>query len=150
MEAATKNKDITPERLVELLKTGRKGRPCAIPKEQAYFLTQGMLSGDTMRTTTNRYYRAFGLSVIEASFSDNAALFKDGKRLKYCGVLEQLGRAGALFEKDKLTTDELIDITETAIELIKAGEKSKEVERRVRNMRINLPLIRIWNAESQN
>ena len=154
MEAATKNKYITPEDIVR--QTGdkkRKGRPCAIPKDKIYILTNGMLAGKTWRQTTNNYYQGLGLGVI-GTVTDNdeesLTLFQDGKRLKYCGVLEQLGRAGALFEKDKLTADELIDIAETAIELIKAGEKSKEVERRVRNIRRNLPLIRIWNAESQN
>lgn len=145
MEAATKNKYITPERLIELTKTGRRGRPHVIPKEHAYFYTQGMICGDTMRTTTNKYYRALGLDVIKQWFNEDVALFKDNKRIKYCGVLEQLGRAGALWEKDKLTDDELLDITERALELIRAGEKSKEIERRIRNMRANAPLLRIWD-----
>lgn len=146
MEAATENNYITKERLLKLIKTGRRGRPCAIPKEHAYFLTQGMISGDTMRVTTNKYYRALGLDVIKTYSEEDAALFISGKKTKFCGVLEQIGRAEMAWEKEKITDQELYYIIDTVLELLKAGEPSKEVEQRARNLRTNLPYIRILSA----
>ena len=145
MEADTENKYITPERLLKLTKTGERGRPPAIPKEHAYFYTQGMISGDTMRTTTNKYYRALGLSVIESYSKEDAAIFTDGKKVKYCGVLEQIGRAAALWEKDKMDDDIFFHILYMTIQLLNDGTPSKEVERRARNLRITLPLLRKYD-----
>ena len=143
MEADTKNNGITPERILKFTKTGGRGRPPAIPKENAYLLTQGMISGDTMRTVTNKYYRALGLSVIESYSREDAAIFTSGRKLKYCGVLEQIGRAATEWEKGKLNDNNFYHILYMALQLLNDGTPSKEVERRLRNLRTVLPIFEV-------
>ena len=143
MVAATKNKYIDAETIVRQTRK-RKGRPCAIPKENISFLTAGAMAGKTWRQTTNNYYQSIGLSLVDEVIGDKEKteeIFTDGHKLRYAGVLEQFGRMNALYEKEKCTAEELIDYVEKGLELIKEGEKSKEIEQNLRTIRVNLPFI---------
>lgn len=143
MVAATKNKYIDAETIIRQTRK-RKGRPCAIPKENISFLTAGAMAGKTWRQTTNNYYQSIGLSLVDVVIGDKEKteeIFTDGHKLRYAGVLEQFGRMNALYEKEKCTAEELVDYIEKGLELIKEGEKSKKIEQNLRTIRVNLPFI---------
>lgn len=118
----------------------RRGRPCAIPKENIYLLTAGAVAGKTWRQTTNNFYQAKGLGVAHEVIDDDEKeneIFIDGKKLRYAGVLEQFGRMVILYEKDKITAENLVDYVFIGLDMINGGEKSKDIEKELRKVRIN-------------
>lgn len=131
MVAAT---DIKPEDIVRHTKP-HKGRPCIIPKENISVLTAGMLNGQSWRQTINGYYQSLGLGVVYAFHGECYAneLFTNGKKLKFAGVLEQIGR----FSNDNaFAIEDLESVVNIAIKEIESGEKSKNIEARLRKIRL--------------
>lgn len=137
MVAATETKTIKPDDILRQLNK-RRGRPCVIPKEDISVLTAGMMKGDSWRQTINGYYQSVGLGWMYAIIGKEEAnkIFTKGKKLKFAGVLEQIGRMGEVENKGLVSFEEMEEVLKIAIEEILAGEKSKEIEKRIRKIRL--------------
>lgn len=140
MAAATRI--VTPQDYLNRTKEGRRGRPTILSKQGIMAV---ILRKDNWRHAVNCAYVEYGKVIVAAYLGDEQKdkLFEifqpDGHRIRYQGVLEQIGRAGyEATEKDDspLTEDDVLDMVEMALEEIKNGAKSKEIEQLMRYLRL--------------
>jgi len=130
METATKNK---------------RGRPKVFNDPKALFydyFEHSCIYSD--RTLINNLYEGLGMDLIYTVYgeliNDEDAenekiyfLFHSGDRFLKQGVLQQLGR----MTKENFTEEELKEATKLSVNLLQEGAKVKEVEARLRKIRID-------------
>lgn len=117
-----------------------KGRPTVLETAE---LVAGAQRGESFRRAVNRKYAVAGLAFMtdimsEAEVKKN---FVVHDRILYQGAFEQLGR---FVYDDTLDRDEIQEVAEIVLNETRAGVKSKDLERRLKEMR------RIYKAARAN
>ena len=122
------------------LKKKRRGRPTVLETRE---LVAGAQRRQSYRQAVNEKYSATGAALIMLAKGEDYfdSVFLDAHRnFKYAGVLEQIGRFYR--DNDTFTKDEVDEVIEIALDEIGKGNKSKEIEKTLRQMRKLLILSR--------
>jgi len=129
MVAATRI--ITQEDALNSIKK-RRGRPTVLETPD---LIAGAQRGDSYRKAVNCKYALTGLALIKVEKGEDvieSTFYSNPNGLKFQGVLEQIGR---MYRSPYFDYDEVVDLLSQILDDIKSGEKSKDIEQRLRNLR---------------
>ena len=115
-------------------KKKQRGRPTVLDDPQ--YLLQAAQAKWSYRQTVNVHYAVTGAALVAIKIGDDEQdrIFNDGKgNFKYQGVLEQIGR---YHYDDDFTDDDVSEVIKIALDEINKGEKSKDIEKALRKMKI--------------
>lgn len=145
MEAATRI--VTKQDILNTFKNAKRGRPTVLEQRD---LVSAIQTGYSWRQAVNNKYVAIGFWAVSDYLDETKAteifITTDKRRIRYQGVLEQIGRV--LYEvdrKDKTVFDveDVVDMIKIALTEIEKGVPSKEIESKLRGARLIVKQTRL-------